>query len=104
MILQIAEGGGVTLLPGEEVLVNAQDLRTKQRVILSHVLLNPAVEIPLNRRGPDALPPAQATPVYTVQVLLINHLLEAFACPLERLNARQRLAKRPAAVGATAFA
>src|SRR5215831_18142404 len=67
MILQIAEGSGITLLPGEEVLVDAQNLGTKDGVILTDVLLNAPVEVALHGRRPDPLSPAQATSVDTVQ-------------------------------------
>ena len=104
MILQIAKGSGVSFLPGEEVFVDPQDLRTNGRVILAGVLLQAAQEVAFYGGSPDALAPAQATPVDAVQVLLIDHLLEAFTGPLERLNARQPLAKPAAALEALALA
>jgi hypothetical protein len=104
MILQIAEGGGVALLPGEEVFVDAQDLGTNRRMILSRVLLQPAQELAFHSGRADAFSPAKATPVDAVQVPLIDHLLEALAGPLKGLNTRQLLAKGTAAVEARSLA
>jgi len=49
VVLQIAEGGGVALLAGEEMLVNAQDLWAKRRMIMAGATLQALQKVPLHR-------------------------------------------------------
>jgi hypothetical protein len=63
-----------------------------------------AQEIALHRGGSDAFPSPQTTPVDAVQVLLVDHLLEAFTGPLPGLYARQALAKAATAIQTPALA
>ena len=104
MVLQVAEGGGVALLTREEVLVDSQNLGANGRMVLVGSPLEAAQEIALHDSGADASPPAQATPVDAIQMLLIDHLLKALTGSLARLHARQALAKRAAAIQAAALA
>jgi hypothetical protein len=104
VVLQIAEGGGVALLAREKVLVDAQDLGAERSVVLAGATLEMAQEVTLHGGGADALAPPRATPVDAIQVLLVHHFLEAFACSLIGLNTRQALAKRAPAVQAAALA
>ena len=92
MVLQIAEGGGVALLAREEVLVDAQDLGANRRMILTGSTLQAPEKVALHGRGADALAPSQAAPVDAIQVLLIDHLLEA-------LTGSLATAARPATAG-----
>ena len=93
VILQIAEGGGIALLAGEEVLIDAQNLGAQQRMVLADLTLQAAEEVALHGSGPDAPPPAETTPVDAVQVLLKHHLLETLTGALEGLNAGNALAE-----------
>jgi len=104
VVLQIAEGRGVALLAREEVLVDAQNLGTSGRMILPDPALEVAEKVALHGGGANALASAQATPVDAIQLLLIDHLLEAFAGSLTRLHARQLLAKAAAAIQTAALA
>jgi hypothetical protein len=63
-----------------------------------------AQEIALDGGGANALPPAQATAVDAVQVLLKDHSLETLAGSLEGLNPWNALAKPAAAIQTTALA
>jgi len=104
VILQIAESSGVALPAREEVLVDAQNLGAHRRMLLPRSPLEMTQEIPLHGRRANALASAETAPVDPVQVLLVDHLLEAFAGSLARLHARQALAKRAAAIQAAALA
>ena len=75
-----------------------------RRMILTGSTLEVAEKVALHGRGSDALASAQATPVDAIQVLLIDHLLEALAGSLAGLHARQLLAKGAAAIQAAALA
>jgi hypothetical protein len=72
------------------------------------VLTGPALQAPqkiaLHRGGSNALASAQTASVHAVQVLLINHLLEALAGSLARLNAWQLLAEHAATIQTAALA
>jgi hypothetical protein len=104
MVFQIAQGGGIALFAGKEVLVDAQDPRTNRGMILTSLPLEVVEKIALHGSRSDALASAQATPVDAIQVLLINHLLETFTGSLPGLHARQPLAKREAAMQAASLA
>ena len=73
-------------------------------MVLAGLTLQMAQEVSLHGGRPDALSPAQAAAVDAVEVLLINHRLEALTSSLPRLHARQALAKRAATVQATTLA
>ena len=73
-------------------------------MILTREPLQVPQEVPLHGGRPDALAAAQATPVDAVQVLLIDHLLEALTGSLGGLHARQVLAKGAAAIQTAALA
>jgi len=73
-------------------------------MILAGAALEVAHEVPLYGGRSDFLPPAQTTPVDAVEVLLIDHLLEAFTGSLERLNSRYPLAETTSAIQAPALA
>jgi len=73
-------------------------------MVLAGAALEVAQEVALHGGGADALAATQATAVDAIQVLLIDHLLEAFAGALEGLNPGNALAKRAAAVETAALA
>ena len=87
VILQVAHGGGVAFAAGEEMLVDAQNLGACRRMVLARASLQSAEEIALHRRRSNALLSCQAAPVNSIQVLLKDHLLEALAGSLVRLDA-----------------
>jgi len=62
-------------------------------MILAGSTFQVAQEVPLYRSRPDSFPTTEAAPVNAIQVLLIDHLLEALTGPLVGLHARQALAK-----------
>src|SRR6185369_13545480 len=103
MVFQIAEGCGVALLAREEVLIDAQHLGTDQRVILSRLTLEAPQEVALHRSGSDPLASPQAAPVDPIQMVLIDHLLEALAGSLAPLYPRQLLAKTAPTIQAPAL-
>jgi hypothetical protein len=73
-------------------------------MILACPTLQMVQKVALHGGRPDTLASAEAASVDAIQMLLLYHLLEALAGSLARLNARQALAKRSAAVQATALA
>ena len=79
MVLQVAQGGGIALSAGEEVLVDAQHLGASGRMPLGELALEAAAEIALDGGGADSFSAAQAAAVDAVQVLLIDGLLECLA-------------------------
>src|SRR5712692_7852302 len=101
MAFQIAEGGGIPLPAGEEMLVEAEDLRTAGGMPLPELTLESAAEVALDGGGADAFPPAQAAAVDAVQVLAEDHLLVGFAGPLAFQDARKPLSKVAAATQTT---
>jgi hypothetical protein len=73
-------------------------------MVLTGSPLQAPENVALHRSGSDALATAQAAPVNAIQVLLIDHLLEALAGSLPGLHARQLLAKGAAAIQTAALA
>ncbi len=73
-------------------------------MILTRSSLQTPEKVALYSGGANALPPSQAAPVDAIQMLLINHLLEALTGSLATLHAGQRLSKGAAAVQAAALA
>ena len=67
-------------------------------MVLPGPSLEVAKKVALHGCRANALASAQATPVDAIELLLIDHLLEAFAGSLTRLHARQPLAKGAAAI------
>jgi hypothetical protein len=73
-------------------------------MILTGTPLQMAYEIALHGGSSDPFPPAQTTPVDAIQVLLIDHLLEALTGSLEGLDPWQLLAECPSAIQTPVFA
>src|SRR5437763_15121041 len=73
-------------------------------MILVGAALKAPEKVALYGSGTDALTSTQATPVDAIEVLLMDHLLEALAGSLAGLNAWQALAKESAATQTLAFA
>jgi hypothetical protein len=73
-------------------------------MILTSLPLQAPQEVALHGRGGDALPSPQAASIDAIEVLLKDHLLETLTGPLERLDPRQLLSKKAAAIEAAAFA
>jgi hypothetical protein len=59
VVFQVAERCGIALLAGEEVLVDAQDLRAYRGMVLAGAALEVAQEVALHGGGADALAAAQ---------------------------------------------
>ena len=51
VILQVAQGGGVALAPGEKVLVDAEDARAPRRAQFGELALEGAPEVTLDGGG-----------------------------------------------------
>ena len=79
MVPQVAQGGGIALSSGEEVLVDAQNLRAAGWLPLGELALEAAAEIALDGGGADTFSAAQAAAVDAIQVLLVDGLLECLA-------------------------
>ena len=71
VVPQVAQGGGIALSSGEEVLVDAQNLRAAGWLPLGELALEAAAEIALDGGGADAFSAPQAAAVDAVQVLLV---------------------------------
>jgi hypothetical protein len=99
-MFQIAQGGGEAFAAGEEVFVNAQDLRANRRVPLAELTLQLMPEVALHGSRSDGLAPPQAAAVDAVQMLAEDHLLEGLAGALAGLDAGKTLAAVAAAVPA----
>jgi len=86
------------------VLVDAQHFRAFWWMILTGLPLQTPQKVALHGRGSDALALAETAPIDAVEVLLKDHLLETLAGSLRRLDPRQLLSKRAAAIQTAAFA
>jgi len=104
VVLQIAEGRRVALFARKEVFVDPQDLSAYRGMVLAHSPMEVMQEVSWHGRSSDALAAAEPAAVDPIQVLLINHLLEALAGSLPRLHSRHALAKESPAIQAAALA
>jgi hypothetical protein len=101
VFFQIAEGCGEAFAAGEEVLVDAQDLRTSRRMPFFELALEPFAKIAFDRGGADFLAPSEAAAVDTVEVLLVDGLLISFTASLAGKDASEALAEVAAAIAAS---
>jgi hypothetical protein len=101
VVLQVAEGGGIALAPGEKVLVDAEDARATRRAQFGELALEGAPEVTLDGGGAERLAPAQPAAVDAVEVVAKDHLLEGFAGALPEENTREALAEVASASPAT---
>src|ERR1017187_4999378 len=69
VMFQVAQSGGETPAAGEEVLVNAQNLRASRRVPLAELVLEVVPEVALHGGRADGFAPPQAAAVDAVQEL-----------------------------------
>jgi len=77
MVSQIAEGGGIALLAGEEVLVDAQHLGADRRMILAGSPWQAAQKVALHGGGAGGISPyfADASPRTSVIVPPLRAML-----------------------------
>lgn len=76
VVSEIAEGSGVAVLPTEEVLVDAEDLRTLGTGPFSSQLSQPGAEPALNGGAGNSLPFRQAAAADAIEMLLANRAAE----------------------------
>jgi len=97
MTLEVAQGGGVSVAPGKEMLVNAQNARTASPAAFRKLAQQKIVEPAFHRSAADGLPLAQTAAADAVPVFHKHAPPERFGGSFSRLNAWEALPKRASA-------
>jgi len=93
---EIAQGGRKPFTAGEEVLIDAQNLRAAGRMPLAKLAAQMALKVALHGGGADALALSQPAAVDAVEVLTVDGLLKGLAGPLPAEDSRKPLTEAAA--------
>lgn len=104
MFFEIAEGGGIALATGEEVLIDAQDLWTRDAGQFRCFPGKEMLEMPLHGGGTDAFALAQTTAADPVPVPAEDHFSKCLGAVLAFEQPGKLLTKVSAAIPALPFA
>ena len=103
VVLQIAEGRRIPVPAREEVLINAQNLRTSAADALPGQQLQIPLKPTLNRGARQTLAFGQPTPADAIEMLLADTAPERFGRPQPRLKPRKAPPEAAAAGPALRF-
>src|SRR5690348_13217178 len=101
---EVAEGGGISILPGKEMFVDTEHPRANLTAPLGQFPLQKILEPALHSGAADFLPPPQAAAVHPVVMRHEHAAPERFSGALTRKNAGKPLPKRAPAILAPEFA
>jgi hypothetical protein len=103
VIAEVAERRGVAVAPAEEMLIDAEDLRTLPSSPFSRQLSQPGAEPALHGRAGDPFAFCQAAAADAIEVLLTNRTPERFTGTHARQNPGKTLPETAPAAQATPF-